>query len=212
MPQEIREKIVDEIKHKKDSFDKVRNARIEYSKRMRRSDNSWRISFFVSNFSAIFLFIISIYESDSTIALISGAYSIYIILLQYTINEFRYHEKYILASRNELLIEKKIAKLKKLVRISSDKDSDYLEKKYNKICDSYTKELEYFPNHSSRDFKLAKIRKIISENENDKHKTFYQSGLKIVKLAIKISSCILPFMQITISVLLILWSLNRGIF
>ena len=156
----IKKTIFEEILHKKESFDIVRNTRINFSLRMKKIYHAWDTCFFIFNFSAISLFVTSVFLKDGKLGFISGIYSIYIILLQYTISKLRFHEKYQLAEQNQLLIEEKINRLKKIYRLGIDKilNKESLEMEYHQIYSEYLKELEYFPNNSNCDYRFTLLQ------------------------------------------------------
>ncbi len=190
--------IDEEIIHKKESLDIVRDNRIMLSKRMNGKSFFWDIMFFLYNFTAIFMFVLSLYKKDDFLSLTSGIYSIYIILLQYTINLNRYHEKHQLARRNEILIEKKILRFKKML-LSEDMTEKEKLKEYTEIMDEYLCELEYFPNHEDID-----LSDDIYEKLKKKKKT------KLIKFWLKLKDNLFEVINLVILIVSILIIVSIG--
>lgn len=155
--------IFEEIAHKITSLNVVRENRIMLSKRMATKDSFWNNMFFMLNIIAICFFIVSLYKGNEFLSMVSGVYSIYVILLQYTINLKSYGERHALAKRNEMLIESKILKMKKLLYCKTEENIAI--EKYNSIMDEYLRELEFFPNHSDIDLTDENYKKIKKTNK-----------------------------------------------
>ncbi len=147
-----------EIEHKKNSLDITRNCRVMFAKRMYNKYTVWSFTFFITNCTAIFIFLMSVYKDSTALSYYSGVYSIYVILLQYTTNYYKYYEAHELTMTCEKKIESSIYKLKSLFR--SEKSDIEKESEYMVIMDDYLKDLEFYPNHSDVDVKLSNLLKL----------------------------------------------------
>lgn len=157
----------------------------------------WGSTFFITNFTAIIMFIISINNDSSKLSFYSGIYSIYIILLQYYINYYKYKELFNLATKNEQLVENRIYELKELYR--SDLDNKYKENKYMSIMSNYLKDLEFYPNHSDLDVYLEKILK------NTKKSTV---RINVEYWLLMILNNIYPILNLLLSITVVLYILG----
>jgi hypothetical protein len=94
---------ISEINKKINTLNKTRNNRIEMSKRLKKYSDKWKFIFFFLNIEAVFLILLSLAGKElvpfninpSYFSVFSGIFSIYVILLQYYVNELNYNERFL---------------------------------------------------------------------------------------------------------------------
>lgn len=157
----------DEINKKINSFDTTRSHRIELSKRFEKYSSKWKMIFFILNFEAVIFITLALKGvspyglSENMFTLISSVFSIYVILLQYYINELNYRERALKMHYHQLEIEDQILKLKEILLKLNHLSEDYIEEEYVKyqyIMLSYQNALKSNENHISLDKKKAESR------------------------------------------------------
>ncbi|AYC28412.1 SLATT domain-containing protein [Paenisporosarcina cavernae] len=164
-----------EVIKKINSFNKTRNNRIEMSKRLNNYSDKWKFIFFFLNLEAVFFILLSlggeslnIFFGQSNFALISGGFSIYVILLQYYISELNYRERALKSHSHQLEIEDQILKLKSiLIDLKCNKENkNYEERKsyFLTIMENYQLILKNNENHESID----NIKRLSRDNEKIK--------------------------------------------
>lgn len=156
--------IREEIRHKIDSLDKVRKARIEASNRLYKYSSKWEAVLLIMNIIAVILLVLSFSNKDDLSykkTQISAFYSLYTILIQYFYNIQNYRERALKFHYLELDIEQNIIELKKLLLINDDKEKlskfekEELVKEYDIVMKKYNTALYGYENHESIDFNKA---------------------------------------------------------
>jgi hypothetical protein len=149
----IIENLLDEINHKKNSWDTTRNNRIRASIRVKRKSENWNLIFTLMNIEAVSLFIFSIispvenfmlFDSKINIGYLSGIFSLYVIFIQIYISQKNYYAQYYFFTTNQLEIEDVILEVKHLyrrIKISSSSPEMY-EEEFNRIQDKYQNALK----------------------------------------------------------------------
>jgi hypothetical protein len=184
--------VISEIEKKINTLNKTRNNRIEMSKRLKKYSDKWKMVFFFLNIEAVVFVLLSLGGEeinpkfgDTYFSLISGIFSIYVILLQYYINELNYNERALRTHYHQLDIEDLILKLKALILESNSEnigvDDKSLISKFNIIMFEYQLILKNNENHDSvdndkRKFNInskpsVKEKKIKEENEKEELKS-----------------------------------------
>lgn len=122
--------VFSEIQKKINTLNKTRNNRISMSKRLKKYSERWKLVFFFLNMEAVVFIILSLNDSNvnhltnNNFSVYAGIFSIYVILLQYYINELNYNERATKAHYHQLEIEDQILDLKKLFIINNAKTSN----------------------------------------------------------------------------------------
>ncbi|WP_332651780.1 SLATT domain-containing protein [Lysinibacillus sp. 54212] len=155
--------IKEEVNKKINSLNITRENRIELSKRLNYYSEKWKIIFFFLNFEAVLFVLLSLageeinsFWGSTSFTLFSGAFSIYVILLQYYINELNYNERSLKAHYHQLEIEDLILELKRLI---INDQGDIEEAEFFHIINKYQLILKSNENHNSLDNKKRKSRK-----------------------------------------------------
>ncbi|WP_144680298.1 SLATT domain-containing protein [Bacillus sp. FSL W7-1034] len=171
--------IISEIETKINTLNRTRNNRIEMSKRLKKYSDKWKIIFFWLNIEAVIFVLLSLGGkevepsfSNSGFSLIAGVFSIYVILLQYYVNELNYNERALKTHYHQLDIEDLILKLKKLFleKNNSNSDDKSLIERFDIIMFEYQSILKNNENHDSVDDAKHRFNKIIEDKEFKKKK------------------------------------------
>ena len=172
--------IKEEIRHKIDSLEKVRKARIEASNRLYKYSSKWEAVLLIMNIIAVILLVLSFSNKDDLSykkTQISAFYSLYTILIQYFYNIQNYRERALKFHYLELDIEQNIIELKKLLLINDDKEKlsefekEELVKEYDIVMKKYNTALYGYENHESIDFDKANNETKDDEKMKDDEKT-----------------------------------------
>lgn len=184
--------ILTEVLKKINTLNKTRNNRISMSKRLNKYSDRWKLVFFFLNIEAVVFIILSLNTSNTNIisndnfSVYTGIFSIYVILLQYYINELNYKERATKAHYHQLEIEDQILELKNLIMINNSKNPNTNEyemlKQFNKIMNNYQLILKNNENHASIDNQSNGKKIIIDETDS---KEINQSGKKSEKSNLK---------------------------
>lgn len=184
--------ILTEVLKKINTLNKTRNNRISMSKRLNKYSDRWKLVFFFLNIEAVVFIILSLNTSNTNIisndnfSVYTGIFSIYVILLQYYINELNYKERATKAHYHQLEIEDQILELKNLIMINNSKNPKTNEyemlKQFNKIMNNYQLILKNNENHASIDNQSNGKKIIIDETDS---KEINQSGKKSEKSNLK---------------------------
>lgn len=153
-----------EVNKKINTLNKTRNNRIEMSKRFKKYSDNWKMIFFFLNIEAVIFVLLSLggksFNSkfdDDSFGLISGIFSIYVILLQHYIND--YNERALKTHYHQLDIEDLILKLKTLILVNNIQGAYYNEKSqmkaFNTIMHEYQSILKNNENHDEVDNKKS---------------------------------------------------------
>lgn len=180
----LEDKIAESIK----TIKRTRLNRISLSERLKKYSNRWKVILFILNIEAVFLIFWTLNNNmdipNSKTTLISSFFAIYVILLQYFINEQSFSERslkthYHQLELRDLIIKLEVMtmKLRELKNTSSNKSTisnEYKEMflEYEKIMNKYQLSLKNNENHSKRDDLLNQIRK------NVKGYILYDSSLE----------------------------------
>lgn len=161
--------IIPEIEKKIRTLDRTRNNRIEMSIRLKNYSDKWKLIFFCLNIEAVIFVLLSlggkeinILFSNSLFSLISGIFSIYVILIQYYINELNYSERALKIHYHQLDLEDLILKLKNLLlkynAQKTNNDESMLIESFNSIMVEYQSMLKNNENHDLVDDKQNKYK------------------------------------------------------
>jgi SMODS and SLOG-associating 2TM effector domain family 5 len=177
--------IIPEIEKKIRTLDRTRNNRIEMSIRLKNYSDKWKLIFFCLNIEAVIFVLLSlggkeinILFSNSLFSLISGVFSIYVILIQYYINELNYSERALKIHYHQLDLEDLILKLKNLLlkynAQKTNNDESMLIESFNRIMVEYQSMLKNNENHDLVDDKQNKYKNAsaqILECQNQKDRS-----------------------------------------
>ncbi|MCF8890973.1 SLATT domain-containing protein [Priestia megaterium] len=161
--------IIPEIEKKIRTLDRTRDNRIEMSIRLKSYSDKWKLIFFCLNIEAVIFVLLSlggkeinILFSNSLFSLISGIFSIYVILIQYYINELNYSERALKIHYHQLDLEDLILKLKNLLlkynTQKTNSDEMILIESFNSIMVEYQSMLKNNENHDLVDDKQNKYK------------------------------------------------------
>ncbi|MGX5678388.1 SLATT domain-containing protein [Bacillus toyonensis] len=166
--------IVSEIEKKINTLNKTRNNRIEMSIRLKGYSDKWKLIFFFLNMEAVIFVLLSLGGKEVNLvfgepifSIISGVFSIYVILLQYYINELNYNERALKVHYHQLDLEDLILKLKELILNYNIPDNVVSEKiliqSFNTIMFEYQLILKNNENHDPVDNKKRKFDQLNRE-------------------------------------------------
>lgn len=141
----------EEVEKRISGFKRTRLNRISASERLKKYSSRWNLLFFIMNSLAIIMVILSIKLplKSGFDAMISGCFSIYIILLQYFISNQNYSERSLRFHYEQLEIEEMIYELKQLI-YNKDVFLD-IKMEYKSIIDKYIISLKNNENHEKID-------------------------------------------------------------
>lgn len=179
--------LIKEANKKINSFNKTRNNRIELSKRLNGYSDKWKFIFFFLNLEAVFFVLLSLggesvntFFGEDKFALLSGGFSIYVILLQYYINELNYKERSLKSHYHQLEIEDQILKLKQIIIECNkeDKATNYPEQLnyLQNVMDNYQLILKNNENHES----LDNLKRLSREDKNIKISDYTTDNILLV--------------------------------
>ncbi|COE62768.1 MULTISPECIES: SLATT domain-containing protein [Bacillus cereus group] len=162
--------ILSETKKKINTFNKTRNNRINMSLRLKGYSEKWKLIFFFLNFEAVMCVAISLAGEkilpkgiEDVFTIVSGVFSIYVILIQYYINELNYNERALKVHYHQLDIEDLILRLKRLIienkkeLENEDDDCEEMVKEFNTIMHEYQSILKNNENHDPIDNKRREL-------------------------------------------------------
>lgn len=167
--------IKEEIGKKINTFNITRINRINMSLRLKTYSDKWKFIIFFLNFEAVIFVAISLAGNTmlnernmSILSLVSGIFSIYVILIQYYINELNYNERALKVHYHQLDIEDLIIKLKNLImtiNVNVDiGDEENIIKDFNIIMYEYQIILKNNENHDPIDNKKRLLNEIKDTN------------------------------------------------
>ncbi|PFE28565.1 hypothetical protein CN279_04965 [Bacillus anthracis] len=173
--------ILSEIEKKINTLNKTRNNRIEMSIRLKGYSDKWKLIFFFLNIEAVIFVLLSLGGKEihplfgkSIFSLMSGVFSIYVILVQYYINELNYNERALKVHYHQLDLEDLILKLKGLILNrnikGSTNDEQALIKSFNIIMFEYQSALKNNENHDPVDNEKSKFNQINIKLQENKIK------------------------------------------
>lgn len=154
------------VKKKIKSMGNLRGSRIEASKRLENYSRKWNFLFFFLNVEAIVIVLLSLTNTVETVhigpinmsfSLLSGVFTLYVILLQYYVNILNYNERALRLSYHELEVEDLIQQLKILELKANLSEADIREEefieKYDDIVTKYQLVIKNNENHRDLDYK-----------------------------------------------------------
>lgn len=155
------------------------------STRLNTYSEKWKLIFFFLNIEAVIFVVLSLVGEEISqnfgnviFNVLSGMFSIYVILIQYYINELNYRERALRVHYHQLDIEDLIIKLKKLIMEYNSEESDSkvrmekdILKDFNIIMYEYQTILKNNENHDSID-NQRRIQETIEEQISSKVKDF----------------------------------------
>lgn len=179
--------IEDEISYKIKTLDTTRQNRITLSKRLSRYSRRWRFIFFIINIEAVIFVLLSLTNTINVIPLgdwkipfnlVSGIFTIYVILLQYYINILNYNERALQVHYHQLEIEDLILQLKMLFIRQNSANEDIsqtdLIKQHDQIIAKYQLALKNNENHRNIDHRKNKYQRELKKyNALNKHFAAY---------------------------------------
>jgi hypothetical protein len=129
--------------------------------RIKKYSEQWKLVFFILNMEAVIFVILSlagIASKNPMFNISSGVFSIYVILIQYFINEFNYNERALRIHYHQLDIEDLILRLKALI-IRSNTEEEIIDDKekirnFEVIMHEYQTVLKNNENHDKVDNKI----------------------------------------------------------
>lgn len=202
--------IISEIEKKIKTLNKTRNTRIKMSLRLKDYSEKWKSILFVMNIEAVIFVLLSlggqeinpIYKA-ATFTILAGIFSIYVILIQYYINELNYNERALKVHYHQLDIEDLILRLKDLItKNNSDENSltqkDYIDE-FNTVMFEYQTILKNNENHHPIDYERSMRERL---DNNDKVKKVHDFTVDNIVLNINIALIILLPILTTVILLL----------
>ena len=157
------------VKKKIRSMGNLRGSRIEASKRLENYSRKWNFLFFFLNVEAIVIVLLSLTNTVETVhigpinmsfSLLSGVFTLYVILLQYYVNTLNYNERALRLSYHELEVEDLIQQLKLLELKANLSEPDLREEEFIEIYDDvvtkYQLVIKNNENHRDLDYKRLK--------------------------------------------------------
>ncbi|MFE3897588.1 MULTISPECIES: SLATT domain-containing protein [unclassified Priestia] len=212
--------IIPEIEKKIRTLDRTRDNRIEMSIRLKNYSDKWKLIFFCLNIEAVIFVLLSlggkeinILFSNSLFSLISGIFSIYVILIQYYINELNYSERALKIHYHQLDLEDLILKLKNLLlkynTQKTNSDEMILIESFNSIMVEYQSMLKNNENHDLVDDKQNKYKNAsaqILECQDQKDRSEIKplkkpNDLTVDNIILLFNVCIIPIPIIIIILL-----------
>jgi len=171
------------VKDKIKSMGNLRGSRIEASKRLENYSRKWNFILFFLNVEAIIIVLLSLTNTIETIyigpinmsfTLLSGIFTLYVILLQYYVNILNYNERALRLSYHQLEVEDLIQQLNLLKLKANLPETDIREKevieKYDDIVNKYQLVIKNNENHRDLDYKRLKYDQAKRLHEKGKAK------------------------------------------
>ncbi|MFB0831888.1 SLATT domain-containing protein [Brevibacillus laterosporus] len=200
-----------EINKKIKTFNKTRMNRIKMSIRLKDYSEKWKSVFFVLNIEAVIFVLLSlggngISEKFSTplFSVLSGVFSIYVILIQYYINELNYNERALKVHYHQLDIEDLVLRLKDLLTKCNSKENTLEEKilieDFNIIMHEYQTILKNNENHDPVDNSKRLYEKKISSTRKKPNKV---RDFTVDKIVLVVNIHILWFFPVLATFLLL---------
>ncbi|MCY9168826.1 hypothetical protein C6370_10495 [Bacillus atrophaeus] len=165
-----------EIEKKMNTLNKTRNTRIKMSLRLKKYSEQWKVVMFILNIEAVIFVLLSLggqtinsIFTDKLFSIVSGVFSIYVILIQYYIGELNYNERALKVHYHQLDIEDLILRLKALIIKDNSKentlDESNLINEYNIIMYEYQTVLKNNENHDPVDYE-KNARESMKDKQN----------------------------------------------
>ncbi|MCK2158700.1 SLATT domain-containing protein [Exiguobacterium sp. 17-1] len=171
--------ILTEIEKKINTLNKTRNTRIRMSLRLKDYSEKWKLILFILNIEAVIFVLLSLggeginpMFKEAVFSIIAGIFSIYVILIQYYINELNYNERALKVHYHQLDIEDLILRLKSLIIKKNSEENRLKEKEYidefNIIMFEYQVVIKNNENHHPIDYEKSMIKKESDEDSKQK--------------------------------------------
>jgi len=175
--------ILTEIEKKINTFNKTRNTRIRMSLRLKDYSEKWKLILFILNIEAVIFVLLSLggeginhMLKEAVFSIIAGIFSIYVILIQYYINELNYNERALKVHYHQLDIEDLILRLKNLIIKKNSEENRLKEKEYidefNIIMFEYQIVIKNNENHHPIDYEKSMIKESDKDSKRKKIKDF----------------------------------------
>jgi len=173
--------IKDKIKEQIEAIDTTRRTRIHFSKRLSNYSRRWRFIFFVINIEAVIFVLLSLTNTIETIKvgpmnvsfnLVSGIFTIYVILLQYYISVLNYNERARQVHYHQLEIQDLKLQLEMLFVKTNAPEIKMTDKmmveQFQQIINQYQLALKNNENHRMIDYDRTMFRKAMSDYRKGK--------------------------------------------
>lgn len=144
--------IKSEINRNINKIKRTRYNRINLSERLKKYASRWKVITFIFNIEAVFLIVWNLNTNKVEPSLTSAFFAIYVILLQYFINEQNYNERSMKSHYHQLELSDLIIRLEllKLSILNRSENIDAVEE-MEEIVNKYQISLKNNENHSQRD-------------------------------------------------------------
>lgn len=192
-----------EIEKKINTLNKTRNIRINMSLRLKKYSEQWKAVMFLLNIEAVIFILLSLGSqtlnqilSNNLFSIVSGVFSIYVILIQYYIGELNYNERALKVHYHQLDIEDLILRLKDLKIKENTMEESNLIYEFNRIMNEYQTVLKNNENHDPVDYKTY-IRETSKDKENLKRVRDFTVDNIVLKFNL-ILSILFPFINLFI--------------
>lgn len=145
------------IKKKLKGWDRTRHNRIEASERLKGYSQKWSIVTFIFNVEAVICVILTLkFPLKNQIdVVVSGIFSIYVILLQYFLATLNYEARSLKFHYEQIGIENLRMELKQILYKNNDNNDKSKKEQYYSIVKRYEENLIGYENHSRIDDKRS---------------------------------------------------------
>lgn len=201
--------ILTEIEKKINTLNKTRNTRIRMSLRLKDYSEKWKLILFILNIEAVIFVLLSLggeginrMFKEPVFSIIAGIFSIYVILIQYYINELNYNERALKVHYHQLDIEDLILRLKNLIiKKNSEenrlKENEYMDE-FNTIMFEYQTVIKNNENHHPIDYKKSMIKESDEGCKQKKIKDF-----TVDNIVLNINIVLMIFIPLLITIMFI---------
>lgn len=183
------DKVKENINYTRNFIDMTRRNRMNLSERLMRYSRRWKLVFFVINIEAVIFVLLSLTGTIENLqignfsisfSLLSGIFTIYVILLQYYINVLNYSERALRAHYHQLELRDLGLHLNMLL-IKRETDGKNMTDKYiieknEEAIEKYQLALKNNENHRAIDNKLrvrGEQQRAYSEGKSKKRASFF---------------------------------------
>src|SRR5699024_5949918 len=183
------DKVKENINYTRNFIDMTRRNRMNLSERLMRYSRRWKLVFFVINIEAVIFVLLSLTGTIENLqignfsisfSLLSGIFTIYVILLQYYINVWNYSERALRAHYHQLELRDLGLHLNMLL-IKRETDGKNMTDKYiieknEEAIEKYQLALKNNENHRAIDNKLrvrGEQQRAYSEGKSKKRASFF---------------------------------------
>lgn len=157
------------VEKKIGSMERLRGSRIQSSNRLESYGRKWNFLFFFLNVEAVIIVLLSLTSTVEIVevgpihmsfSLLSGIFTLYVILLQYYVNILNYNERALRLSYHQLEVEDLIQQLKLLTLKAGLSKNGFCEEefieKYDEIVMKYQLVIKNNENHRDLDYNRVK--------------------------------------------------------